>query len=288
MFGGKLKKEYMAVWAKCYAKYIKALWEEGVDIWGVTVQNEPNALQTWESCEYTAEEEAAFIKDYLAPALDKAGLSDIKIIIWDHNKEQLYDRAKVTLADKSVRARVWGVGMHWYSGEHFEAVGITRQQFPEKQLLVTEFCTGTYTKDKAVSVAEKYAYDMIGNLIGGVSGSCDWNLVLDTKGGPHHARFGGCAAPIMYDAAADTLELTPAYYYVGHFSKFIKRGARRIGTSKYSPRIQVCAFENPDGTIVAIVLNQSPRRVPFNLKYNGMLARGASASHTIMTLILEK
>lgn len=288
LFGGKLKEEYKAAWAKCYAKYIQAMAEEGVEIWGITVQNEPNALQTWESCEYTAEEEAAFIKDYLAPALDEAGLSDIKIIIWDHNKEQLYDRAKVTLADPSVRTRVWGIGMHWYSGEHFEAVDITRQQFPEKQLLVTEFCTGPYPKDRAVSVAEKYAYDMIGNLIGGVSGSCDWNLVLDTEGGPHHARFGGCSAPVLYNVAEDALEFTPAYYYVGHFSKFIKRGARRIGASKYSTRIQVCAFENPDGSIVAVLLNQTSRRVPFFLKHKGSMARGTSTPHTIMTLILEK
>ena len=80
---------------------------------------------------------------------DKAGLSDVKIIIWDHNKEQLYDRAKVTLADEDVRRRVTGIGMHWYSGEHFEAVGITKQAFPEKQLLVTEFCHGLYAKERA-------------------------------------------------------------------------------------------------------------------------------------------
>lgn len=288
LFGGKLSGEYMDTWAQCFVRYIQEFEKEGVAIWGVTVQNEPNAIQTWESCQYSAQEEADFIKNHLAPALDKAGLSDVKIIIWDHNKEQLYDRAKVTLADEDVRRRVTGIGMHWYSGEHFEAVGITKQAFPEKQLLVTEFCHGLYAKERAVTMAERYAYDMIGNLMNGVSGSCDWNLVLDMAGGPYHARFGGCSAPVMYNVAEDELILTPVYYYVGHFSKFIQRGARRIGASKYSERIQVCAFENPDGTIAAVVLNRSPRRVPFHLKYNGLCARGASTPHSIMTLLFNK
>lgn len=288
LFGGKLSEEYMDAWAECYAKYILEFRKEGIDIWGVTVQNEPNAIQTWESCQYSAQEEADFIKNHLAPALDRAGLSDIKIIIWDHNKEQLYDRSRVTLADESVRRRVWGIGMHWYSGEHHEAVSITHQQFPEKQLLVTEFCHGLYPIDRGTAMAERYAHDMIGNLIGGVSGSCDWNLVLDTAGGPYHARFGGCSAPVMYNVAEDTLQFTPAYYYVGHFSKFIRRGARRIGTSKYTERVETCAFANPDGTIAAVILNRSPRRVPFFLKYNGLCARGMSTPHSIMTLIFDK
>src|SRR5208282_6284062 len=85
LHGGKLKPEYYASWASYYAKFIDAYQEQGVPIWGLTVQNEPMAVQTWESCNYTAAEERDFVKNYLGPTLAKEGLGYEKIMIWDHN-----------------------------------------------------------------------------------------------------------------------------------------------------------------------------------------------------------
>ena len=95
--GGSLKEEFKPVWARYYAKFIKEYQKEGIEISAITVQNEPIAKQSWESCYYSPEDERNFIEKYLAPALDDEGLSDIKIIIWDHNKERVYDRAKKDL-----------------------------------------------------------------------------------------------------------------------------------------------------------------------------------------------
>lgn len=106
LFGGKLSGEYMDTWAQCFVRYIQEFEKEGVAIWGVTVQNEPNAIQTWGKLPVQRAGGSGFYQKPPRSALDKAGLSDVKIIIWDHNKEQLYDRAKVTLADEDVRRRV--------------------------------------------------------------------------------------------------------------------------------------------------------------------------------------
>src|ERR1022692_2362120 len=90
LHGGKLKPEYDESWARYYCKFIQAYEKAGVPIWGLTVQNEPLANQTWESCIYSAGEERDFVKNYLGPALWKDGLKDKKIIIWDHNRSLMY------------------------------------------------------------------------------------------------------------------------------------------------------------------------------------------------------
>lgn len=289
ILGGELLEEYKDSWALYFVKYIQEMKKAGVDIWGVTVQNEPNAVQTWESCYYTAEAEAEFVKNHLIPVFDKNGLGDIKIIVWDHNKEQLYDRAKVIFADKELRKRIWGIGMHWYSGEHFDAVRVTKEKYKEKDILLTEMCVGMPKSRRGyVAAAEKYAHDMMGNLLAGACGICDWNMLLDTDGAPNHNRIGDCAAPIYYDKAQDEIRLTDIYYYIGHFSKFIKKGARRLAVSKYSDDLEVCAFENTNSAIAAVILNRSGRRKFFNLKYNGKYVRGQSSPNSIMTLVFDK
>ena len=61
--GGKLAPEFYQPWANYYVKFIQAYEKEGIPIWGITVQNEPMATQTWESCIFTAAEERDFLKN---------------------------------------------------------------------------------------------------------------------------------------------------------------------------------------------------------------------------------
>ena len=114
LHGGKLKKEYYQSWANYYVKFIKEYEKRGIPVWGLTVQNEPMATQIWESCIYTAEEEAAFLGKNLGPTLWKNGYKDKKVIIWDHNRDLIYQRATTTLADQSANKYASGIGFHWY------------------------------------------------------------------------------------------------------------------------------------------------------------------------------
>ena len=92
--GGKLKPEYRQTWADYFVKYVKAYAAEGVPMWGLTVQNEALATQVWESCLFTANEERDFVRDYLGPTLHRHGLGDVKLMIWDHNRGLVYQRAR--------------------------------------------------------------------------------------------------------------------------------------------------------------------------------------------------
>lgn len=101
--------EYREAWAQMFVKYIQAYAEAGIDIWAISVQNEAKAVQTWDSCIYSAEEEKDFVRDYIGPALKRADLSHVKVMIWDHNKERVYDRAKVAFEDADASKFIWGI-----------------------------------------------------------------------------------------------------------------------------------------------------------------------------------
>lgn len=296
--GGKLKEEYKKVWARYYAKYIKAMAEESINISAITVQNEPNACQSWESCNYSPEDERDFVEQYLIPVLDEEGLSDIKIMIWDHNKERVYDRTKRIFTSDAVRERVWGVAHHWYSGDHFEGLRLVHERYG-KELISTEICGSI--NENPLWLAERYGKELFGDLENFTSAFCDWNLMLSDKGGPFHNRSEkstacagivfedkscGCYAPVIYDTEKKELVYTPIYYYIGHFSKYIQRGAKRIATTKYNEFLRAIAFKNPDGSIALVMMNPCERALPAVIRRNEVCTKVSLEPHSIMTVIL--
>jgi glucosylceramidase len=153
LHGGKLLPEYRQSWANYYVKYINALEKEGIPVWGLTVQNEPMAKQIWESCIFTAEEERDFIRDYVGPTLEKAGLSNKKLIAWDHNRDLVYQRANTYLSDPAAAKYIYGIGYHWYetwtgSNMQFENLKRVAETFPDKKLIFTEGCVESFKLDK--------------------------------------------------------------------------------------------------------------------------------------------
>lgn len=282
--GGKLKREYYQLWAAYFVKFIKAYREAGIPIGFLTVQNEPMAVQTWDSCIYTSEEEALFVREYLGPALEQAGLSDIGIFVWDHNKEEAYQRFKEVMADAETRRYIKGAAVHWYTGDHFEAVELIRKQYPDKEVFFTEGCVeySRFADSGEVQKAEMYAHDILGNLCAGVSASFDWNLLLDTEGGPNHVG-NFCAAPILCNAAEDTYEKRLSYYYIGHFSRHIDPGAVRIGTTRYSDAVEAAAFLNPDGGRTLVLLNKTDKEAPVTVREAGYGVETVLAPHSIHT-----
>lgn len=287
--GGKLKKEYYSAWAQYFVKYIREYAKEGIRISKVTVQNEPMAVQTWDSCIYTSEEEGEFVANYLAPALRNAGLSDVEIFVWDHNKEEVYDRVKAIFRNKAAYECVDGVAVHWYTGDHFEAIEAVKRMYPDKKVFFTEGCVeySRFADSGEVQKAEMYAHDMIGNLKAGIEAIFDWNLLLDELGGPNHVG-NFCAAPMMCDWKEGKLEKRLSYYYIGHFSRYIKRGAKQISSTRYTDKIETVAFLNPDGERVVIVLNKTDEPVEITLRENENGVNMTIGAHTIITCIYTK
>lgn len=293
LHGGKLEKKYDQSWANFYGKFIRAYEKEGIPIWGLSVQNEPMATQTWESCLYTAEEERDFVKNFLGPTLKKQGLSSKKLIVWDHNRDLLYQRASTILEDPAAAKYVWGVGFHWYetwtgAGMNFANVSLVHQAFPDKNLIFTEGCAERYdaTKLNDWSLGEKYGTSMINDFNDGTVAWTDWNVLLDEKGGPNHVG-NFCFAPVHADTKSGNLIYTNSYYYIGHFSKFIKPGARRIASAASRDKLLTTAYMNPDGKLAVVVMNKTDEKIDYFLWIKGKAAKVTSNPHSIETLVVQ-
>lgn len=289
--GGKLKPGYYHSWARYFAKFIKAYESEGIPVWGLSIQNEPMAKQKWESCIYTAEEEGNFLKTSLAPVLQEEGLSDKKIIIWDHNRDLIYQRASTTLSDPEVAKHVWGIGFHWYEtwtgGDmQFENLKRVAETFPDKNLIFTEGCAESFKKERinAWALGETYGRSMINDFNAGSVGWTDWNVLLDEVGGPNHVQ-NFCFAPVHGDTKTGQLYYTNSYYYIGHFSKFIRPGAKRIVSSSSRSQLLTTAFINEDGRIAVVVMNTSGKEIPYKLWVHGKAVDVRSLGHSIMTMV---
>ena len=283
--GGKLLPKYYDLWAKYYAKFIDAYQAEDLNIFAVTVQNEPAAKQTWDSCEYTAEEERDFVKNSLGPILEKTGHEAINIIVWDHNRDVLVDRANTILKDSEARKYVWGTGIHWYVSEAFENLKIVHDLHPDKHILFTEGCIEGGVQLNVFENGERYARNMIGDIANYCEGYLDWNLTLNEIGGPNHVG-NYCDAPIIADTNQLTLNYNVSYYAIAHFSKHVMPGAKRI-ESKSESDITHVAFVNPDGSTVVVIQNESEKDHKVDLSHDTHTYKTTIKKRSISTIYFE-
>ena len=287
LHGGKLRPEYNRTWANYFVRFVQEFEKAGLPIWGLTVQNEPMAVQPWESCIFTAAEERDFVKQFLGPALEQAGLSRIKLMIWDHNRGIMYQRAKVVYDDPLAARFVWGTGFHWYVGDHFDNVRLVHDAWPDKGLLFTEGTEANFNADSLHEWkwGEMFGRSMVNDFNNGASGWTVWNVILDETGGPNHVG-NLCMAPIICDTKTGNLTYMNSFYYLGQFSKFIRPGAKRIICSSNSDDLQATAAINPDGKIAVVVLNQSETNIDFLTWIENRSFKTTSPAHSIITLVL--
>jgi O-Glycosyl hydrolase len=292
LHGGKLKAEYFQPWADYYAKFIKAYEKVGIPVWGMTIQNEPMATQKWESCIYTADDERDFLKNFLGPTIQKEGLGDKKIIVWDHNRDLMVQRANVIFGDPEASKYAWGMGFHWYESwsggdKMFDNVKLVHEAYPDKNLMFTEGCPESFNAAMYNNwgLGETYGRNMINDFNNGTVGWTDWNILLDETGGPNHVQ-NFCFAPIHGNTKTGQLIYTNSYYYIGHFSKFVRPGAKRIISSASRSQLLTTAFINEDGKVAVIVMNQSNLKITYNLCIGHNAAEVKILPHSIQTLIL--
>ena len=297
--GGSLKKEHYGDWARYLAKYVQAYLEEGVPVTMMTLQNESIAATNWDSCIWTPEDQKAFLRDYLYPAFKEAGLTDkVGLYIWDHNKERVTEFTG-SVIDEETREMIEGIAFHWYSGDHFEALGLARELYPEKKLILSE-CCALHPPGKTImggsfpgapSVAEvdlmdaaAYAHDIIGNLNHGMNRWIDWNLCVDKDGGPRHVPMG-FGAPVCVNEDGTYRKLL-TFDYIGHFSRYILPGAKRIAFSRCDDKVDVTAARNTDGSLAVVILNRNPKDAAYAFRVNGKVVRFEIPGNTISTFYL--
>jgi glucosylceramidase len=285
-YGGKVKPEYRQTWADYYCRYIHEYEREGIPIWGLTLQNEPMAVQTWESCIYTSADARDFIRDYLGPTLTRNFGESIRLLIWDHNRDQMFDWVKPVLDDPDAAKYVWGTAFHWYVADKFDNVQLVHDAYPDKNLLFTEGCQEGGPHEGEWATGERYARSMVSDLNHWTVGWVDWNLLLDEQGGPNHVG-NFCNAPILADTRTGEVFYQSGYYYIGHFSRFIRPGAQRILCATSHDSLQATAFVNPEGDIAVVVLNTSDKQITFTLKNDGKFADSEALPHSITTYVME-
>jgi glucosylceramidase len=314
--GGKLLPEHYATWALYFSKYIDAYKEQGIDIWGLTVENEPLGNDSnWESMHYTPEEMTDFVQHHLGPTLKANGKAAVKILGYDQNRADLAEWVDVMFATEASSKYYAGTAIHWYESTFDvfpKELQYAHSKAPNKHLIQTEACVDSevpkwqddawywskeatdwgwdwapedkkYLHPKYVPTY-RYARDIIGCLNNRVDGWVDWNMVLDRQGGPNWFK-NWCVAPVIVDPEADEVYYTPIYYTLAHFSKYIRPGAKVIGIDNTDESLLVTAAKNVDGSIAVVILNQSTDKKFFDLKLgegNKMIAINAQAIQTIL------
>jgi glucosylceramidase len=281
--GGKLRADCRDAWARHYVRFLEKMRaEEGIEFWGLTVQNEPAAVQVWDSCTYTPEAERDFIRDHLGPALAASAHRDTRLICFDHNRDILEAYAGVVFADPAAAKHVWGAALHWYVSEDFAATERLLAAHPDKHVIFSEGCWEGGAKPGKWDRGSRYARNILGDLNHGVSGWIDWNIALDLKGGPNHVG-NFCDAPVLVDTETGETHFQSSFYYLGHFAKFIRPGARRIACEAPTGGPAAGAFLNPDGSLAVVVHNESAESVPFTLAVGSERLSAQVPAHAIQT-----
>ena len=295
--GGKLLPKYYDTWALFFSKYLQAYKAEGIDIWGFTVENEPlGNSNNWDSMHFTAAEMTNFVKNHLGPRLEQDA-PNVKILGYDQNRdEELKHWVDVMYENNESSKYFDGTAVHWYAStfDYFpNALQYAHSKAPNKHLIQSEACVDSeipkwknddwYWEKKATdwgwdwaapenkhlhpkyAPVNRYARDIIGCMNNWVDGWIDWNMVLNKQGGPNWFE-NWCVAPVIVDPESDEVYVTPIYYTMSHFSKFVRPGAIRIGFESSDNSLMSTAFTNPDGSSVVVLFNESGNPKNVNLK----------------------
>lgn len=284
--GGHCMEQYYTAWAEYICQYIREFTNRGFKVSRISLQNEPHAVQTWDSCIWSAREEREFLVNAMKPALLQNGFEDIEIYIWDHNKERILDRA-ISVFNLEGRKAADGIAFHWYSGDHFDALRKVHELFPEKKMMLSENCLEYYrfSVSDPVYVRSLIAHEIIGDLENGASAFLDWNLLLDEKGGPNYAG-NYSHAPFLYDTKKKELRKQSIYDALWHFSHFLSSGSQRILSSGFAADIEKTAFLREDGKVILVLHNRGGDMEIF-VWLDGQLAQVALPKKSLTTIVIE-
>ncbi len=316
--GGKLKNECRKTWALYFEKYLEAYKKEGIDIWGLTVENEPLGNgNNWESMHYSPKEMTDFVEHYLGPQLKSGGWSNVKILGYDQNREHLEEWIDEMYRNDNTRNYFDGTAIHWYASTYEvfpDALEYAHQKTPEKHIIQTEACIDAEVpkwkddswywqkeatdwgwdwapeKDKKYHPkyrpTYRYARDIIGCLNHWVDGWVDWNMFLNRKGGPNWFK-NWCIAPVIVDTENDEVYFTPLFYVMTHFSKFIRPGAIRIHLDINDNNMIGTAVQNPDKSVVIVLFNPTMEKMNYYISEQGAKLQGQIDAQAIQTIVIK-
>ena len=282
MYGGWLRDKYLETYARYYTCFLKEYERAGILIDGLTLQNETETDQLGKmpASYMHPEYEQIIIKDYLDTLLKN---NDLKTKIWimDHNFI-MWKRAKWMLDDINLKEKVDGVAFHPYGGTA-DMMSMLHNAHPEVNLYWTEGGPGLRSDyEKSWSEWGKKFAEAMNNWCRSITA---WNLALDEEGNPNIGPFK-CAGMITIDSITKEVTYSGQYYAMGHFSRFVKKGANRVFSSGTVDDVYHTAFVNPNGEKVLVITNTGGDR-ELQIEYNGKFIKFSCPEDSISTMIWQ-
>ncbi|MFF1817816.1 glycoside hydrolase family 30 beta sandwich domain-containing protein [Kribbella sp. NPDC058245] len=266
LYGGSLRTDRQSVFADYYVKYLQAYAAEGLPIYSLAIQNEPHNEAAYESMRMEPAQQADVIKNQLGPKLAANGLSP-KLVAWDHNWNEA-NYATTVLNDAGAKQYLAGSAFHCYAGD-VSAQTAVHNAHPDKDIWFTE-CAGG---DWAPNFGDNLKWNLQNLIIGGTrnwaKGVLFWNLALDQNHGPTNGGCTDCRGVVTINSGTGNVSYNVEYYALGHASKFVVPGARRISSTTVAGSVETVAFRNPDNSVALIALNPSSSAKTFTVRYNG-------------------
>ena len=262
---GTLRPEAYGPFAEYFRRYVEAYAAEGVPIWAITVQNEPHfEPENYPGMRFDPLQRAEFLKSHLGPLFERAGIRTL-VFDWDHNWDEPESPLAV-LNDPAAKRYVDGVAWHCYKGE-VPAQSRVHDAHPDVDAYFTECSGGEWSPKFADNLKWFTSTLVIGSTRHWARGVLLWNLALDQKHGPHAGGCGDCRGVVTIDSASGAVTRNVEYYALGHASRFVRPGARRIASTSGVSGLESVAFRNPgDGSKVLLVLNGAAERRAFHVR----------------------
>lgn len=282
MLGGCMRHTYMPAYANYFLKFLRGYAAEGVPVQAITVQNQVDTDQDGQmpACAWPQDYEADFVTMHLGPLFEKSGVKT-KIWIIDHNYN-LWGRAMGELETPDVRKFTNAIAWHGYVGEP-EWINRVQDAFPDVEMYWTE--GGPYYK--APDYLKEWANwgrtftEILRNCCRSIT---TWNLATDEHGRPYVGSDpSGVGGMMIIHSQTKEVSYSGMFWALGHFSRFVRRGARRIDSESSTTQLHHCAFENPDGSLVAVVTNPGPDRT-CELRLGAKAASIALPGNSVVTL----
>jgi len=337
--GGELKPEYVASYADYLIKYLDAYKAQGIDIWALTPVNEPHGNSgQWESMHFTPKTQNQFIKEHLGPKLKASDHEEVKLLIYDQNRDEMEHWTDEILGDSETSAYVYGTAVHWYesttkvSEEVFERV---HEKFPDFSIIHTEGTIDDLGKDAPEGILDpvrfkesnwfnnddfwwnenatdwaytatwapkpedhpiytpvhRYARNIIVSLDHWLEGWIDWNIVLDSQGGPNHVG-NFCGAPIMIDTETGEVYYTPIYHVLSQFSRTIRPGDKALQVDTQldgldSDALHVSSAISKDNIISTQLLNTTKAPINFSLQIGEQFVEVSMPANAVQTIRVQ-
>jgi len=283
---GRLDPKHYDAFARYFDQTLAGFKAQGVPVYGITLQNEPH----FEPGDYPGmrvepAERAAFIGNHLGPLLQRQW-PQVKLFDWDHNWDQPESPLAV-LADAKARPFIAGVAWHCYGGD-VSAQSPVQEKYPQIETWMTECSGGNWAPKWSESLAWMTQNLVIGNLRHWGRGTILWNLALDENSGPHLGGCGDCRGVVTVDSKTGAVTRNVEYYVLGHASRFMKSGARRIHSDSDVQGLHSVALLNADGSIALILLNASAEPRSFAVVGSGQSFATTFPPGAVGTLVWQR